>query len=478
MMAPVTAPVRAHLSWPGSAAVFAATAAASALGAVMVASGRGGVAIAVTSGAVVLFVAPRLARAARLPTGYFAIEVPFVLLLLSTLVFRIRDAEALAENPLDSAAQVRLACIGGAALLGWIALLRTPVTWERTPIPPAVFLLGVYVAVVILGAPLSVDLPLTAYRGVELAVGLLVVVAAMRFAGGEALWRIERTLYGFVVLLVGSVWLGVLVFPGEAVARDVEPIPFQLQGVLPAVASNGVGELGVILMLWSLGLRMSGRSGGHLNLALIALGAVTLVAGQYRTGYLAVTVALALLLATRERKVLALVALAGVLAATVWSASSLTRAAEPYVLRGDTREEARELSGRLDYWDHALPVWRESPVLGNGLLTGTRFEVLAPLGHTTTSTIHSTWVEALVGTGVVGIGLLVAALAVLWRSAARDLLSPRGLVYPSLLLVVVTVRSFTGPTFEVFGTASLLVLVLAFVLHRREHEPRIGPARA
>lgn len=467
-------------SWRLSAGVLAATAVASVLGAGMVASGHGGVAIALGALPLSLFVLPRLSRAAALPVGYFAIEVPFVLLLGSTLVFRIRDAEALAENPLDSAAQVRLACIGGAALLGWVALLRRPITLERAAIPPAVFLFGVYVAVVFLGAPLSLDLPLTAYRGVELAVGMLVVVAAVSFAAGEALWRLERVLYGFVVFLVGSVWLGVLVFPNEAVLRDVEPIPFQLQGVYPAVASNGVGEMGAILLLWSLGLRVSGRSVGRLNLALIAVGAVTLVAGQYRTGYLAVAFALTLLLATRGRRWLALLALVGVLAAAFWSASALTRAAEPYVLRGDSREEARELSGRLDYWDHAIPVWRESPVLGKGLLTGTRFEVLAPLGHTTTSTIHSTWIEALVGTGLVGLALLATALALLWRSALRDLLSPQGLVYPALLVAFVTVRSFTGPTFEVFGTTSLLLLVLAFVLHRRERDARLalGQVRA
>ena len=448
--------------------VFAAGALASVVGAGLVVAGQGLLAIAVASLPVALFVVPRLARPVALPVGYFAIEVPFLLLLLSTLVFRIRDAEALAENPLDSAAQVRLACVGGAALLGWLALLRTPLVQERVPMPTAVFLFGAYVAVVFLGAPLSVNLPLTAYRAVELAVGLLVVAAAVRFAGADALRRLERALYGFVVLLIGSAWLGVLLFPGDAILRDVEPIPFQLQGVYPAIAANGVGELGAVLLLWSLGLRIAGRSGGWPNLALIGLGAVTLLAGQYRTGYIAVALALALVLVTRRRKVLALLAVAGVLAVAVWSASTLTGAAEPYVLRGDTREEAAELSGRTEYWDHAVPVWRESPLIGNGLLTGTRFEVLAPLGATMTSTIHNTWIEALVGTGVVGLALLVAALALLWRAALRDLLSPRGLVYPSLLLAFVTVRSFTGSTFEVFGLTSLLLLVLAFVLHRHE----------
>jgi hypothetical protein len=243
------------------------------------------VAIALASIPLALFVVPRVSRAAGLPRGYFSIEVPVVLLLLSTLVFRIRGAEALSDDPLDSAAMYRLACIGGAALLGWLTLLREPAAAEPVRTPPPVFLYGAYVAVVFLGAPLSLNLPLTAYRGLELMVGLLVVVAAVQYGGRDAILRLERAVYAFLVLLILSVWAGVLLFPGEAVFRDVSPIPFQIQGLYPAVSPNGVGETGAILFLWSLGVRVSGRSVGRWNTAFITLGLVTLVAGQYRTGW-------------------------------------------------------------------------------------------------------------------------------------------------------------------------------------------------
>ena len=97
--------------------------------------------------------------------------------------------------------------------------------------------------------------------------------------------------------------------------------------------------------------------------------------------------------------------------------SSLVGEVEPYALRGQTPEEARELSSRLDYWSAALPVWRESPLIGKGLLTGTRFEVLAPLGLTFTSGIHSTWVEALVGTGVIGLALVSLSFLITFKRA-------------------------------------------------------------
>jgi hypothetical protein len=447
------------------------------MGGLAVAAGQGGVAIALAAIPLVLFVVPRVSRAAGLPRGYFSIEVPVALLLLSTLVFRIRGAEALADDPLDSAAMYRLACVGGAALLGWLTLLRQPATSEHVRTPPAVLLYGLYVAVVFLGAPLSLNLPLTAYRGLELLVGLLVVVAAVHYGGRDAIHRLERTMYAFLILLIVSIWIGVLLFPGEAVYRDVSPIPFQIQGLYPAVSSNGVGETGAILFLWSLGARVSGRSVGRWNTAFIALGLVTLIAGQYRTGYLACAAALTLLLVARGRRALALVAAAAVLAAAFWSGSAIKGAAEPYVLRGQSLEQAEQLSGRIHLWEQSLPVWRESPILGKGLLTGTRFEVLAPLGFTTVSTIHGTWVEALVGTGVVGVALLAAFVLAVWRASLADLLRRNGLVYPALIVVFVSVRSITGPTFEVFGVTMVLMLMLVYRVALAADDEKSGSAR-
>jgi hypothetical protein len=56
---------------------------------------------------------------------------------------------------------------------------------------------------------------------------------------------------------------------------------------------------------------------------------------------------------------------------------------------GRHNDTGQGLSSRVDWWGAAIPVWRTSPLLGRGL-TGTRFEVLEPLGEDTTSSIHST----------------------------------------------------------------------------------------
>ena len=115
-------------------------------------------------------------------------------------------------------------------------------------------------------------------------------------------------------------------------------------------------------------------------------------------------------------------------------------------------------------WNAAIPYWRESPVFGRGLMTSTRLEVLPSLGLESTATIHGTWIETLVGTGLVGTVLLAAsALALLYRGLL-EALRRNGRVVPAVLAVSLIVRSFTGSSVESLGIGVLLLMVLALGL--------------
>jgi len=405
--------------------------------------------------------------------GVLFVEVPVLLLLASSLVWRIRTTDDIAADPLDAAGQIRVGCVGLAGLLALTALVwpaRTETRAGRTPLPFRLY--GAYVLVVFAGAPLSVQPLLTAYRGVELATAVLVLLAARQSLGVEAIPRIGSTLYWSLVALVGTVWAGVLLFPTLAVQpllNEAAPVPWNIQGVYPSIASNGVGTLGVTLTIWSLA-RARPEGGGRplrpaLAYALAAVGVVTLLASQYRTGYGALAVGVGVLLALRNRRMLLVGILLG---AAVWLAflgPELLKQAEPFLLRGQTTAEARGLTSRVEWWEASIPVWQKSPLVGRGLLTGTRFEVLARLGLRDTGGIHSTWVEVLVGTGLIGLGLLLASAAVSVRRALTLALSPGGAVLPLLLLTVMVVRSVTGNTFESFqGLETVTFLWLALSL--------------
>ena len=456
------------------APTVALTASLTSGGAIAVAAGGlwrmlalGGAALGLGASLSSVVVAKRVLRAVLF------VEVPVLLLLASSLVWRVRTTDDIAADPLDAAGQIRVGCVGLAGLLALTALVwpaRAETRVGRVALPFRLY--GAYVLVVFAGAPLSVQPLLTAYRGVELATAVLVLLAARQSVGLEAIGRIGTTLFWFLVALVGSVWAGVLVFPSLAVQpllNEAAPIPWNVQGVYPSIASNGVGTLGVTLTIWSLARARPGGGGRPLRpalaYALAAVGVVTLGASQYRTGYGALAIGVAVLLALRNRRMLLVAVLLG---SAIWMAflgPQLVEQAAPFLLRGQTAEEARGLTSRVEWWEASIPVWEKSPLVGRGLLTGTRFEVLARLGLRDTGGIHSTWVEVLVGTGLIGLGLLLASAAVSVRRALTLALTPGGAVLPLLLLTVMLVRSVTGNTFESFqGLETVTFMWLALSL--------------
>ena len=436
--------------------------------------------------ALLLFAAAASARrrAVRLSSSFLVVELPVLLLLFLDVYYpRVRTAADLAGNPLDAGGLVKLAAVGLAILIGGLAFATSTAAPRPTTAPFRLFVL--YVVVVFFGVWSSVDPLLTAFRGLEIAAAVVVVAGAYRRYGQAAVARIERLLYGATAALVVSVWVGVVVTKSTAlVPTPASPLPWQIQGIYPPIASNGVGTLGVILALWSLARLVSTSPRERMRrpaaIALTALGVATLMAAQYRTGYAAFGAGVALLLALRGRKTLA--AAIGLFAAFAmyWGLATVGTSTEPLLLRGDTPERASQLSGRLDMWHAAIPFWRESPIFGRGLLTSTRLEVLPSIGLQNTATIHGTWIETLVGTGLVGTGLLAATLVLLLYRGIGDALRRNGRVVPAIRAVLLIVRSFTGSSVESLGIGVLLLVVLALGLapERRRQRVTVPPEHA
>lgn len=438
-----------------------------------IALAAGGAARLVAGGAISLALVAGLSSASRtVRDGVFSLEVPVVLLVLSTLVFRVRDAETLASNPLDSAGAVRVALVGLAFLLGTRALLlserRADAPRRLTSRPFRIYL--AYIAVVVIGAVFSSRPTLTSYRAFELLTGAVVIAGALQVVGRLAVKRLISLLYWSVVGLILTVWAGVLIAPTLALSPVGErfsfgaPLPWRIVGVMPVMSANFVGTLGVLLFLWSLAYvlredRMGVGPRFSIAGSLTFLGLATLLAAQYRTGYAAALAGVGVLLLLRKRTGIAVLLLTIALTAGVSGVVNGSDV-EGFVLRGQSAEVATGLTGRTIWWEEAIVVFRESPLIGGGLLTASRFEVLAELGATTTSTIHSTWVEALVGTGLVGASLVLAAFLVTFRRSWAEARSPVGSVIPALLMTILLVRSLTANTFESFGLEALLFMII------------------
>jgi O-antigen ligase len=338
-------------------------------------------------------------------------------------------------------------------------------------LPASLRLLGAYVAVAAI-AGLASPLPLQgSYRAFELGVGFLAAVTAISLLHERSPAMFVRFLVRVLGAILAVVWIEALVVPAEAWSPSASVLPYELQGYLPQYSSNTVGLLGGLLALY--GLAKAGATRRASSLAFVA-GFVTLVASQYRTGIVAfIAVGLVVLWKRRSGWVAVLVVAAvPVVIGFGWGRLS----EESMQVFGKGRPElVGSLDSRTVYWRAAEPLIREHLLLGWGLNVESR-RVLASLGDQTTSTIHSTWVEALLGTGIVGTGLLALAFISGMRQAFRARGSPLGLAVAAMLAFM-CIRSITGTTVEIFDIGFLLFVGLAFTAAQLEWSAASTPAR-
>lgn len=440
--------------------VVAGTAGAVAIG---VAIGAGGIWSALgLAVALMMLLGGTLAAASQRVFRPIYVEVPALLLLIANLSLRARNAGDLAENPLDTAGLIKLAGTMLALAIGTVALLtpRKDIAPHVAPLPLVLYL--AYVLVAALGV-LASQMPfLTGYRVMGVLAPIVVLFGALRGVGREALPRLERVLlrWGQMVLLFG--WAAVFVAPGIALEEVQSPIPFRIDIPTLGITANSFGTIGALVVVWYLA-RLFERDRepvGRRSAAFwIVVGLASIIGAQYRTGYVALALALSLVLVLRARKTMMLTGVVAVVALGIWG-PAVADQLQPYVLRGQTPQEAAELSGRLEWWSLAGPVWESSPYVGQGLQTATRF-ILADAGYDETSTIHSTWVEALIGTGLFGLTCLAMSLSAALYRAFRVAVTPSGRVVPLVLLVIIATRSVTGASIEDGGYQLMVFLTIA-----------------
>jgi O-antigen ligase len=320
------------------------------------------------------------------------------------------------------------------------------------------------------------------YRSMEYFTGVALIAAVV----GSFRATIElKALFDWTWLLTGlvllSVWIGVVYAPEEAV-RQVGLLDIQLQGVFPRVAANSVGDLGAVIGIVSF-VRFLYRKGSSRRFYLLALfvATVTLVLSQSRSPLTGFLLAILMVLFLDRR-----ISLLVFVIVTIPLAASLTRLGDTFwefFLRGQSEEMFLSLSGRVYWWQAALPLIKENPLLGHGAYAAGRFLVAKDFGPTLSS-LHGTWPEVLIGTGLVELLLLLGTVLGTWIIVLR---SPSkhatidGILQQQLrleavgVLVLLTVRSvFSGPFIWHPALDWLLIVGYAGFL-RRQHTNRVRP---
>jgi len=288
----------------------------------------------------------------------------WLLVFLSGLVFRIRDVAAIEANVLDFWSLYRIILMGIVAvvLLNRLVFRHTP--WDESLFRGLIGLVTGYAMVSLVSTLWSVYPMWTFYKSTEYLVDLALIAAIM-----VSVRTLEefKTLFDWtwviLSLLTGTVWLGVAVWP-EAAIVDNNLIGVELRGVLPAMETNSVGDLGAVLGIVALTRLLFPIKHGRFYLFVFLISMVTLVLSQSRSPLMGFLVALVLVLFKTRR--LGVVALFALLIPAVLSLTNFGDLFWEFFQRGQSPKYFESLSGRIPLWESGWDLFKEQPLTGYG----------------------------------------------------------------------------------------------------------------
>ena len=406
-------------------------------------------------------------------------QVLWFLIFLSGLVFRERDVQATEAEPLDTWALFRISLMALTAivLLTRLSLRKTP--WLQQLVRGLIAPLSAYCAICLISSLWSVYPEWTVYKSLEFFVDVAALAAIVATATSAKTYKtLFDWTWALTGLLLGSVWLGLFLWPQDALVSNA--VGFKgvlLSGVIPDVNPNSVGELGAILGVVAfcrLFLRDTGKTTWARYGFLFAVSIATMILAQGRSAIagFAFGIFLALLFSGSFLLSFSLAAVGTVLLsiATVWQTFT------GFMSRGETESELYSLSDRVEWWALAWPKILDHPVVGYGAFAGGRFLVMAE--NKVDAGIHSDWVEILVGTGLLGFLMALLVWVGTWRQfikSARDkslgTLESQLLIEAIAVLGVESIRSiFTTDLF--WHPPIVFFACIGFAEYLRQHQQR------
>ena len=397
----------------------------------------------------------------------------WLLLFLSGLVFRVRETEDVVQSPLDFFAIYR---IGLVSFVGFLLLYRLVIS--RSNWLPSLFqgltglLLG-YGLVSVFSTMWSVYPMWTLYKSMEYLVDITLISAiifSLKSASDfQSFFNVTWMFIGLRVLLV---WVGIILWPDQAVKHGIGLLGVQIQGVFPASSSNGVGGLSAVLATVSFCRFYIREDRNHFYLIIFLISITTLILSQTRStlvGFLCAI--LAILFTTRK---IGFVTLAVGACVGMISLSSAGDIFLEFFRRGQTEGNFTSLSGRTIWWEIGWRLFTEEPLIGYGGYAGARFKALTEAGRTITSSIHNTWLEILLGVGIIGFSFFALCFIGIWLCVFRIIRKEQEqtvfyyLAIESIgILTLLSVRSIFASAL-VWHPALPFLLILGFAeFHRR-----------
>ncbi|MEJ5366520.1 MAG: O-antigen ligase family protein [Desulfosoma sp.] len=244
------------------------------------------------------------------------------------------------------------------------------------------------------------------WKSIELAASILAAITAVSIPTEDHLVTFNEVVIGVLYLLFFSVCLGAIVFPQRAFIPSRGIFSYMLQGAILPINPNSVGLIAALVAIHTFSsllnpFRMNTKISTLLRL-FFAL--IILILSQSRTSLIGFSVASILLMLLYKRMFLLI--LCSIIGFSLFFLGYYDFIVA-FVMRGQSRDLFLSFSGRTYMWKTAWTYFLKSPFIGHGLASAGRFDLL---GGGPASTLHGTFVEVAVGTGIVGFSFWIIAL--------------------------------------------------------------------
>ena len=352
-------------------------------------------------------------------------------------------------------------------------ILQSPYCWRNAGTGTRWML--AYALLAISSAAYSIGPLISAYKGFEV---LVLVTAGIYLAGQlrrkeDLRWVLD--VFSIILLFLAvSVLVGVVLAPQEAfragTAGEASAITRTVRGLLGAgINPSSVGGFGAFLLVSALVpiFDNSRRSGKTSLWIVVVISTAVMLLAHSRTAIFGATAAVMMILIFKRKAMLAVsIATLGALIILVTTFGDLIMA---YIYRGQSQELFLSMSGRTYHWGLIFEEYLKSPIIGHGFYAGIR--VLFG-----TSSADNTYLETLLGLGIVGVLFLfmpvLYLVLTLFRTRPRRSNPWPGDVFwlqISGLAAIIILRSALGASFQVLHhlLAFFLVIQIATAAYRR-----------
>ncbi|WP_050787389.1 O-antigen ligase family protein [Rhodococcus jostii] len=366
---------------------------------------------------------------------------------------------------------------GGLALYALVFMIRPPkVRSLRNGIAEAGLIFFVVIAA--LSCFWSVDAKTTLLKLVPLVVTYLCLAKLATLYGS-----VQETVCAVVtvahMILIGTL-VQLVIWPDRAYSTDTVGEDPRIHSLLPAIASNLFGlvaAIGIAGVCLTIGPRWTARA--PWNVVLVCVYFVLLLGTRSRV---VTAVALIIMLVclfrvmhrSQNANIIGWFATAGIVATSWWitTRDDVWGLVVDFVVRGQDAQGLTTLTGRTVVWERVLPLIREDQWWGLGYYSGHRIGL--PLRDSlfrNYSNLDNTWLESVVGVGIIGTTGLVVFLAFgVVRSIRATARMGHYRLLSTLLVIGVAWLTLINPTVQANTSTLVFFALIVFSTRRGDAE--------